>query len=50
VLIAAAKQLTTIPAQFEQTLSAVPDKDTIFTVYGDAFQPLPFISLLCFAD
>jgi acyl-CoA synthetase (AMP-forming)/AMP-acid ligase II len=31
VLIAAAKQLTTIPAQFEQTLSIVPDKLAVFS-------------------
>jgi amino acid adenylation domain-containing protein len=30
VLLPAARQLTTIPAQLEQTLSAVPDKDAIF--------------------
>jgi amino acid adenylation domain-containing protein len=31
VLIAAARQLRTIPAQFEQTLSAVPDKAAVFS-------------------
>jgi amino acid adenylation domain-containing protein len=31
VLIATARRLTTIPAQFEQTLSAVPDKAAIFS-------------------
>src|SRR2546423_1445443 len=31
VLIAAARQMTTIPAQFEQTLFAVPDKAAIFS-------------------
>ena len=30
MLIAVARQLTTIPAQFEQTLSAVPDKAAVF--------------------
>ena len=31
VLVARARQLTTIPAQFEQTLSAVPDKAAVFS-------------------
>ena len=31
VLMAAARELTTIPAQFEQTLSALPDKAAIFS-------------------
>src|SRR5436190_3307056 len=31
MLVAAARRLTTIPAQFEQTLSAVPDKAAIFS-------------------
>ena len=31
MLIATARRLTTIPAQFEQTLSAVPDKAAIFS-------------------
>ena len=34
MLIAAARQLTTIPAQFEQTLSAVPDKAAVFSGSG----------------
>jgi amino acid adenylation domain-containing protein len=45
MLVAAARQLTTIPAQFEQTLSAVPDKGAVFSggasltfrqLYGEA--------------
>ena len=31
MLIATTRQLTTIPAQFEQTLSAVPDKTAVFS-------------------
>ena len=31
MLVAAARQMTTIPAQFEQTLSAIPDKAAVFS-------------------
>src|SRR2546429_7903375 len=31
MLVAAARQMTTIPAQFEQTLSALPDKAAVFS-------------------
>lgn len=31
MLVAAARQMTTIPAQFEQTLSTVPDKAAVFS-------------------